>query len=218
MIGGENLTAIAMDAALLMIVAIGQMLVMLTRNIDLSVASIIGLSAYGAASFMHNHPASPVLMGVGVASLIGLGCGLLNGSVVTLGGVPSIVVTLGSLAVFRGVVSLWAGGRQISADQVPQSWLDMTGARILGVPAVVLIALAALVAIGAILHRHCQIKEFGVAKRLNGSDADCQRPYVPPPSLPAGSHQLCRLAVFPVSAEPPHGRRTARGARDLREL
>jgi len=151
MIGGENLTAIAMDAALLMIVAVGQLLVMLTRNIDLSVASIIGLSAYGAASFMHNHPASPVLLGVGVASLVGLGCGILNGLVVTLGRVPSIVVTLGSLAVFRGLVSLWASGRQISADQVPQAWLDMTGARVLGFPAVVLIALAALVAIGAIL-------------------------------------------------------------------
>ena len=160
MIGGENLTAIAMDAALLMIVAVGQMLVMLTRNIDLSVASVIGLSAYGAAGFMHNHPASPVLMGVGVASLIGLGCGLLNGLVVTLGGVPSIVVTLGSLAVFRGLVSLWAGGRQISADQVPQAWLDMTGARVLGVPTVVLIALAALVAIGTILYRFASGREI----------------------------------------------------------
>jgi rhamnose transport system ATP-binding protein len=153
MIGGENLTAIATDAALLMIVAIGQMLVMLTRNIDLSVASVIGLSAYGAASLMHDHLASPILMGVGFASLIGLGCGLLNGLVVTLGGVPSIVVTLGSLAVFRGLVSLWAGGRQISADQVPQSWLDMTGARILGVPAVVVIAIAVLAAVAAILRR-----------------------------------------------------------------
>ena len=160
MIGGENLTAIAMDAALLMIVATGQMLVMLTRNIDLSVASVIGLSAYGAASFMHAHPASPVLIGVGVASVIGLGCGLLNGLVVTLGGVPSIVVTLGSLAVFRGLVSLWAGGRQISADQVPQPWLDMTGARVLGVPAVVLIALAALVATGTLLRRFAAGREI----------------------------------------------------------
>ena len=160
MIRGENLTAIAVDAALLMIVAVGQMLVMLTRNIDLSVASVIGLSAYGAASFMHSHPESPVLMGVGIASLIGLGCGLLNGLVVTLGGVPSIVVTLGSLAVFRGLVSLWAGGRQISADQVPQAWLDMTGARVVNVPAVVLIALAALVAIGAILDRLASGREI----------------------------------------------------------
>ncbi|MBV9286625.1 MAG: ATP-binding cassette domain-containing protein [Hyphomicrobiales bacterium] len=160
MIGGENLTAIAMDAALLMIVAVGQMLVMLTRNIDLSVASVIGLSAYGAASFMHDHRASPVLIGVAVASLIGLGCGLLNGLVVTLGGVPSIVVTLGSLAIFRGLVSLWAGGRQISADQVPEAWLDMTSARVFGVPAVVLIALAALIAIGAILRRSASGREI----------------------------------------------------------
>ena len=160
MIGGENLTAIAMDAALLMIVAVGQMLVMLTRNIDLSVASVIGLSAYAAASSMHNHPASPVLLGVGIASLIGLCCGLLNGLVVTVGGVPSIVVTLGSLAVFRGLVSLWAGGRQISADQVPQAWLDMTGARVLGVPAIVIIAIAALVAIATILHRLASGREI----------------------------------------------------------
>ncbi|HEX4765269.1 MAG TPA: ATP-binding cassette domain-containing protein [Lichenihabitans sp.] len=153
MISGENLTAIAMDAALLMIVAVAQMLVLLTRNIDLSVASVIGLSAYGAASFMHLHPASPVLAGVGVACAIGLACGLANGLVVTVGGVPAIVVTLGTLAVFRGLDSLWAGGHQISADQVPQSWLDMTGARVAGIPAVILIALATLVVIGLVLRR-----------------------------------------------------------------
>jgi ribose/xylose/arabinose/galactoside ABC-type transport system permease subunit len=109
---------------------------------------------------MHNHTASPVLFGVGVASLLGLGCGLLNGVVVTLGGLPSIVVTLGSLAIFRGLVSFWAGGRQISADQVPQAWLDMTSARVLGVPSVVLIALAALVAIGAILSRRASGRQI----------------------------------------------------------
>jgi ribose transport system ATP-binding protein/rhamnose transport system ATP-binding protein len=102
---------------------------------------------------MHNHSTSPTLFGVGIASLIGLGCGLLNGLVVALGGVPAIVVTLGSLAAFRGLVSLWAGGRQISADQVPQAWLDMTGARVLGIPAVVVIALTVLIAIAAILQR-----------------------------------------------------------------
>lgn len=151
MISPENLTAIAMDAALLMIVAVAQMLVLLTRNIDLSVASVIGLSAYGAASFMHAHPDSSVLLGIATSCAIGLACGALNGAVVTLGRVPAIVVTLGTLSVFRGLNSLWAGGRQISADQVPQSWLDMTSARIAGIPAVILIALACLVVIGLIL-------------------------------------------------------------------
>ena len=153
MVGGENLTAVAMDAALLLIVTMAQMLVLLTRNIDLSVASVIGLAAYGAASFMHNFPNAPVLAGVAVACAIGLACGAVNGAVVTFGRVPAIVVTLGTLAVFRGVNSLWAGGRQISADQVPQSWLDMTSSRVVGVPAVVLIALATLAVVGLALHR-----------------------------------------------------------------
>ena len=73
--------------------------------------------------------------------------------VVTVGRVPAIVVTLGTLSVFRGVNSLWAGGKQISADQVPQSWLDLTSSRILGVPAVVIVALATLVLIGIALRR-----------------------------------------------------------------
>ena len=153
MISAENLTAIAMDAALLMIVALAQMLVLLTRNIDLSVASVIGLSAYGAARFMHLHPQSPVLAGIGVAAAIGLACGGFNGVVVTLGRIPAIVVTLGTLSVFRGLNSLWAGGKQISADQVPQSWLDLTSSKILGVPAVVLIAIATLIVAEMALRR-----------------------------------------------------------------
>jgi ribose/xylose/arabinose/galactoside ABC-type transport system permease subunit/ABC-type multidrug transport system ATPase subunit len=143
-----NLTALAMDAALLTIVAAAQMLVMLTRNIDLSVASVIGLAAYGSASFIHIYPDAGVLAGVGIACAIGLGCGALNGLIVTLGNVPSIVVTLGSLAIFRGFNSIWAGGKQISADQVPQDWLDMTSTRLAGIPGVILIAVTVLVVIG----------------------------------------------------------------------
>ena len=153
MISAENLFAIAMDAALLMVVAVGQMLVLLTRNIDLSIASVIGLAAYGSASFMHAHPAASVFAGIGIACLIGIACGLVNGIIVTLGRVPAIVVTLGTLAVFRGINSLVAGGHQISADQVPQAWLDVTSAKIAGVPSVVLIAAATLAVIAMVLRR-----------------------------------------------------------------
>ena len=168
MMSAENLTAIAMDAALLMIVAVAQMVVLLTRNIDLSVASVIGLAAYGSASFMHLNPESPVLAGVGIACAIGLICGLINGVVVTIGKVPAIVVTLGTLSVFRGVNSLWAGGKQISADQVPQSWLNLTNAKLFGLPAVVLIAVATLLIIGLTLRR------FAIGRELYaiGSNPD----------------------------------------------
>ena len=108
-----------MDAALLMIVAAGQMLVLLTRNIDLSIASVIGLAAYISADALHLHPGMGVSGALGVACLVGLACGLVNGAIVTFGGVPAIVVTLGTLALYRGLCSVMTGGKQISADDVP---------------------------------------------------------------------------------------------------
>jgi rhamnose transport system ATP-binding protein len=147
MLSPINLTSLAMDLALLTIVAAAQMLVIITRNIDLSVASTIGLCAYGAAAVIHAHPGVGVAGAVALSCLIGLACGLVNGLVVTLGRVPAIVVTLGTLSIFRGVDSLWTGGTQISADQVPQDWLDMTGAKLFGVPTVVIIALLTVIAI-----------------------------------------------------------------------
>jgi rhamnose transport system ATP-binding protein len=151
MLSGPNLTALSMDAALLIIVAVAQMLVLLTRNIDLSVASVIGLSAYGAATTLHAHPDLNALVGLAIASGIGLLCGLVNGVVVTVGRVPAIVVTLGTLSVFRGIDSLWTGGKQISADQVPQAWLDLTTGRVAGVPGLVLIAVGVLLITGFVL-------------------------------------------------------------------
>src|SRR5690349_16806988 len=151
MLSGSNLVALAMDAALLAIVAAGQMLVLITRNIDLSVASVVGLTAYAAASTLHAHPDMNIFLALALSSAIGLACGMANGLVVTVGRVPAIVVTLGTLAVFRGINSLWAGGKQISADQVPQAWLDLTSAKIAGIPGVVLIALATLFATAFVL-------------------------------------------------------------------
>ena len=77
-----------MDAGLLTIVAAGQMLVILTRNIDLSVASVIGLAAYISADLLRSHPELGVAGGIAAASAVGLACGLLNGLVVTVGRVP----------------------------------------------------------------------------------------------------------------------------------
>jgi rhamnose transport system ATP-binding protein len=151
-LSAPNLIALSMDAALLMIVAAAQMLVIVTRNIDLSVASVIGLAAYGSAHALQTHPDLNVYAALVLAGSLGLACGLINGVVVTLGKVPSIVVTLGTLAVIRGLDSLWAGGRQISADQVPQAWLDLTSGRFVGVPSLVLIVVILMSLIGFVLH------------------------------------------------------------------
>jgi ribose/xylose/arabinose/galactoside ABC-type transport system permease subunit len=52
--------------------------------------------------------------------------------------VPAIVVTLGTMSLYRGMTSLLAGGRQIGADQVPQAWLDLTSQRVVGIPVMVI--------------------------------------------------------------------------------
>jgi ribose transport system ATP-binding protein/rhamnose transport system ATP-binding protein len=153
MLSPANLTALAMDAALLAIATLAQLLVLITRNIDLSVASVIGLAAYGSALTMTSDPALGIAAGLAAGSAIGLACGLVNGAIVAFGQVPAIVVTLGTMSVFRGLDSLWTGGRQISADQVPQAWLDLTGARVAGVPLVVVIAAIILGVAGLLLRR-----------------------------------------------------------------
>ena len=166
-----NLTTVAMDAALLMVVTLAQMLVLVTRNIDLSVASVIGLAAYGSASVMQSNPEIGIISGVAAACGIGMLCGLFNGVIVTFGRVPAIVVTLGTLSVFRGLNSLWAGGKQISADKVPQAWLDMTSARVLGIPLVILIAVVILAVAAALLSRTAKGRElFAIGSNPGGAE------------------------------------------------
>ena len=147
MLSGSNITALSLDASLLSIVAAGQMLVVITRNIDLSVASIIGLSAYASADMFRIYPGLNIGIAQALACAVGLGCGMINGLVVTLGRVPAIVVTLGTLALYRGLDSILANGKQISADQVSQAWLDLTTGSFAAIPAVAIIAITVLLAL-----------------------------------------------------------------------
>ena len=153
MVSAANLTAVSMDAALLVVAALAQMLVLITRNIDLSIAAVIGLSAYMAASMVQAYPGLDIGVGLATACAVGGVAGLLNGLVVTRGKIPAIVVTLASMSIFRGFNSIWAAGDQISADEVTQAWLDMTGLKIAGVPLIVVIAIVILCAGYVLLYR-----------------------------------------------------------------
>ena len=136
MLGVSNLKALSMDVALLSIVAVAQMLVLITRNIDLSVASVISLSAYVSAMVLKAAPQTPIQLAILIACAVGLVCGLINGAIITYGRIPAITATLGTLTLFRGFNSLLANGVQIIADQVLQAWLDITAGSIFGVPVV----------------------------------------------------------------------------------
>jgi rhamnose transport system permease protein len=143
-----SLRNLALNASIFAILAVGQTLVLITRNVDLSMGSILGLSAYLAGDLLVRQPglALPVVFLLGMA--LGAACGLFNGILVTWGQVPALVVTLGTLYAFRGLAFLWTDGSQISAHQLPDAFLDLGSGSVAGVPFLVLIALVVVLAVG----------------------------------------------------------------------
>ena len=79
---------------------------------------------------------------------IGLACGLLNGIMVAAGRVPSLVVTLATLYIFRGVDILIVGGKEVVASSLPSAFLDIPKATVFGIPDLA-IAIAVVIGIGA---------------------------------------------------------------------
>jgi ribose/xylose/arabinose/galactoside ABC-type transport system permease subunit/ABC-type multidrug transport system ATPase subunit len=147
----SNVVDLVTTSSMLGIVVLGQMLVMLTRNIDLSVGSIIGLSAFLSTGFMKYNPNVSILVGIGVALAIGLVCGLINGLIVAYGGVPSIVVTLGTLAIYRGIDSVAASGVQFSTNDVPPAWIQWATHTTFGISTIVWTAIIIFVALAFVL-------------------------------------------------------------------
>jgi rhamnose transport system permease protein len=113
---------ISSSVMIIMVVAVGETLVVLTRNIDLSVSSIVGFTAYVVGQQVSQNsdlpPAVVVLLAVGIGALLGL----INGLLVAYGGIPSIVVTLGTLAIYRGALVEYGQAKNILVKDLP-AWL-----------------------------------------------------------------------------------------------
>lgn len=107
----QTLTMIFSSAQILMLLAMGATLVMLTRNIDVSVGSITGMCAVLLGLLLNAGYPLPVAC---VATLLlGLLAGFINGVLVAWLKIPAIVATLGTLGLYRGVMLLWTGGKWI---------------------------------------------------------------------------------------------------------
>jgi rhamnose transport system permease protein len=141
---------IASSVAIITVVAVGQTLVVLTRNIDLSVGSIVGCTAYFVGTLLawhHDlHPLLAVLVAVGLGGLMGV----VNGVLVAWGRVPSIIVTLGTLAIYRGMLVDLSGAKTVTTDSLP-AWLidlprvNLTSIGGLDIPALFTIAVTMVV-------------------------------------------------------------------------
>src|SRR5829696_6806588 len=140
-----SLNGVLTDTAILAMMALAQMVVILTRGIDLSVAANLALSGMVVALLSTVAPDLPVIVTIAVAIVVGTALGFANGALVAFVGIPPIVVTLGTLAIFRGLVFVISGGRWITSDKVGAEFLHFPHAFFLGISS--LVWLAALVAI-----------------------------------------------------------------------
>jgi rhamnose transport system permease protein len=144
----NSLRNLALNASIFAILAAGQTLVIITRNVDLSVGSVLGLSAFLAGDLLSGHQGRSLVVVFLLGIALGAGCGLLNGVLVTWGRVPALVVTLGTLYMFRGLAFLWTDGRQVNAETLPDSFLNLGSDSIAGVPILVWIALVVVLVVG----------------------------------------------------------------------
>jgi rhamnose transport system permease protein len=133
------------SAAIIALLAIGETIVIITRNVDLSIGSVLGISAYASGVLYRDHPHISIVLIFLAALGIGVVCGVVNGLVVTVARVPSLVVTLGTLYIIRGIDGAWAGGNQVNASMLPDSFNKIGYGTIAGVPYLGIIAIVAVV-------------------------------------------------------------------------
>ena len=115
------------DVAIMAVVAIGETLCLLTRNYDLSVGSVVGLTAFFTGKLLSFYPDTTLPI-VAILFAIGLGAalGLLNGALVAYGRVPSLIVTLGTMAIYRSIIVAFpAGTKNVVTHELPEWILDL---------------------------------------------------------------------------------------------
>ena len=147
----SNLNTIFLNACILAILACAEAVVIITRNYDVSVASMLALAAFVGFDLIKRYPnAGPVLILVPIG--IGIVCGLINGSIVAYGRVSSVFVTLGGLSIYRGIVTIYARGHQIEPRDI-SDWVrdTVTGSFIPGISNLAIIAILIVVLVSIFL-------------------------------------------------------------------
>jgi rhamnose transport system permease protein len=159
-LSAQNVKDLLLGSTILAILAIGQTIVVITRNVDLSVGSILGLSAFATGSLFVAAPGLPIPVAILIGAALGAVAGAVNGALIAGARVPALVVTLGTLYVFRGLDYTWATGRQINAADMPPAFLRMGTETVLGVPILTMFAVAVLLVAGYYLRSYRNGREL----------------------------------------------------------
>ncbi len=141
----SSLANILNDTSILIMLALGQMVVILTRSIDLSMAANLALSGMMVALLNVAYPDLPIPLLVLLAGAFGALLGALNGILVWKLDIPPIVVTLGTLTIYRGMIFVIAGGSWVNAHEMTDAFKALPRADFLGLS---LLSWFAIVVIG----------------------------------------------------------------------
>ncbi len=141
-----------LNPSILVLLAVGQGVVIITRNVDLSVGSVMALTAYLTGRLFVDHPGLPIVAVIAACLLLGAVLGMVNGLLVAYGKVPALVITLGTLYIYRGIMLTWAGSDRINAGDLPREFLRLGTRSVLGIPMLTILAVVVLAVVGYYLH------------------------------------------------------------------
>jgi ribose transport system permease protein len=178
-----NLSTLAVDAAILLVLAVGQTYVIVTAGIDLSVGSTLVFASVVSAKTMlalsgaqgttygtTNGGWGVIAVGLVVAVAAGAFWGLVNGFLIAVAKIPALIVTLGTLGMALGLAQIITGGLDVRA--VPQLLVAYVGTgKIAGIPTLVAIAAVVTVIAGIWLH----LTRFGERTFAVGSHREASR-------------------------------------------
>ncbi len=142
----RSLAGLLDDTAILILLALGQMLVILARGIDLSVAANLALCGMLAALVDRAFPGLGVAVAIGIASVAGAVLGAINGLLVWKLRLPPIVVTLGTLSIYGGVIYPLSGGAWVNENEMSPAFVAFTRAGFLGLSTLSWFAIVAAIA------------------------------------------------------------------------
>lgn len=137
----ENINDLLKNTAILSILAVGMMLVIVTRGIDLSIGATLALSGMITALTVSTYPNIHPLFALLLGTIIGMICGSVVGLLISKANILPIIASLGMMNVYRGLTYIVSGGSWVSADQMPASFKNIATSSIFGVNTLVFIAI-----------------------------------------------------------------------------
>lgn len=160
LVSSDGWRALLLDPSIYVVLAVGQAFVIITKSVDLSVGSALGLTAWAIGSTYQVWHTMPTVVAFALGIGIGVALGFINGALVAVAKVPGMVITLGTMYVFRGVNIMWAGSGRINSGDLSDGFQRFGNWRLIpdfihignvklgSLPALTLVAVVVLIAAG----------------------------------------------------------------------